>query len=78
MSEANRVRVGMAAKVRWIETGEEEEFQLVSAGGTSIPENKLAADTPLGRTLLGAQQGDTLTLEAPGGPTRVEIVAVHD
>ena len=59
------------------EDGDEMEFFVAPA------ENKVAGmllaspDSPLGAALIGAQPGDTITYEAPGGTFSYDVTAVR-
>jgi len=37
----------------------------------------MSPGSPLGKTLIGSNKGDTVTFESPGGPLKVEIVNVE-
>jgi transcription elongation factor GreA len=51
------------------ERGEQLTVDISSVGGVS-------PDSPLGRALLGAKQGETVDVEAPGGSWRARVVDV--
>jgi transcription elongation factor GreA len=51
------------------ERGEQLTVDISSVGGVS-------PDSPLGRALLGAKQGDAVDVEAPGGSWRARVVDV--
>ena len=39
-------------------------------------ENKISDDSPIGKALLGSRRGDTVTVEAPKGIIKFNIVEI--
>jgi transcription elongation factor GreA len=42
----------------------------------SVPEGRISAESPVGRALLGAREGDRVSFETPRGERQLEIVSV--
>lgn len=59
------------------ETGDEREVTIVGVDELDSGDLRVSWRSPLARALLTARVGDTVTLHAPRGPTRLEIVAVR-
>jgi transcription elongation factor GreB len=59
------------------ETGDEREVTIVGVDELDAGDARVSWRSPLGRALLTANVGDTVTLRAPRGPERLEIVAVR-
>lgn len=74
-SDDGTVRIGSLVTLR-DEFGDEEYL-------VAIPENRVrgfslaSPSGPLGRALIGASAGDTVSYEAPGGTFEVEIIRVR-
>jgi transcription elongation factor GreB len=59
------------------ETGGEREVTIVGVDELDTGDARVSWRSPLARALLKAKVGDTVTLRAPRGPERLEIVAVR-
>jgi transcription elongation factor GreB len=71
-----RVRFGATVTIL-SETGEEREVTIVGVDELDSGDARVSWRSPLARSLLAAQVGDTVTLHAPRGAERLEIVAVR-
>lgn len=74
--KGDRAQVGSKVGFRDTETGEEKEVTLVHRLEASMAEGKLSAESPVGRALLGASPGDTVTFETPSGSKKLEVLSV--
>ncbi len=59
------------------ETGETREVTIVGMDEIDAGDARISWQSPLAGALLRARVGDTVTLRAPRGPERLEIVAVR-
>ena len=59
------------------ETGDEREVTIVGVDELDSGDVRVSWRSPLARALLTAKVGDTVTLHAPRGPERLDIVAVR-
>jgi transcription elongation factor GreB len=61
------------------EAGDEIIYQIVGSDELEEVEglNKLSYEAPLGRALLGKQEGDDVTLRLPGGTTTYSLIKVE-
>jgi transcription elongation factor GreB len=59
------------------ETGEEREVTIVGVDELDTGDARVSWRSPLARALLTARVGDTVTVRAPRGPQRLEIIAVR-
>ncbi len=59
------------------ETGARREVTIVGVDELDSGDARVSWRCPLARALLTAKVGDTVTLRAPRGPERLEIVAVR-
>jgi transcription elongation factor GreB len=58
------------------EEGEERSYRLVGADESKAANGLISVDAPLGRALLGKQEGDTVTVTRPAGAVELTVVAV--
>ena len=71
-------RVFFGATVTIIyETGDEREITIVGVDELDADDARVSWRCPLARALLTAKVGDTVTVRAPRGLERVEIIAVR-
>ena len=70
--------VGMSSRVtvRDLEFDEEETYEIVGSQEASPLQGRVSDDSPFGRAVIGHRVGDQITVEAPAGQIRYEIVAV--
>jgi transcription elongation factor GreB len=73
----DRVRFGATVIFIHEESGEQREVTIVGVDELDAGDARVSWRSPLARALLTAQVGDTVTLRAPRGPERLEIVAVR-
>jgi transcription elongation factor GreB len=59
------------------ESGSEREVTIVGVDELDVGDARVSWRSPLARALLKARVGDTVTVRAPRGPERVEIVAIR-
>ena len=69
-------QVGSEVRFRDTDSGEEKGVTLVHRLEASMAEGKLSAESPVGRALLGASAGKTVTFETPSGQKKLEILSV--
>ena len=73
----DRVRFGATVTFLHEETGEEREVTIVGVDELDAGDARVSWRSPLARALLTAKVGDSVTVRAPRGPERLEIVAVR-
>ena len=71
-----RVRFGATVTILH-ESGGEREVTIVGVDELDAGDVRVSWRSPLARALLTASVGDTVTVRAPRGPERVEIIAVR-
>lgn len=72
-------RVRFGATVTLYDEGREEEvtYMLVGEPESDVNEGRLSIASPLGRALVGREEGDDVEFRAPGGIRRFSIVKVE-
>ncbi len=74
--KTDRVNVGTKVKIYDFEHGKEYEYSIVGVTEADPFENKISDDSPIGKALLGCRRGDTVTVEAPKGILRFNIMEI--
>lgn len=82
-SKIPRDRVGLGSMVVVLDTSKDEEatYNLVTTEEADAPNGKISTSSPIGRALLGKEQGDVVRVQSPGGVKELEILkltTVHD
>jgi transcription elongation factor GreA len=78
-SRINQSKVAFGAKVKVldIEADEEYVFTLVGADEADVRNGKISINSPVGRSLLGKEVGDTAIIKAPARTMEYEILEIN-
>ena len=69
--------IGCIVKVRDLDTGEIEEYSLVSSNEANAREGKISDESPVGAAIMGKTVGDSITVTVPSGLTlRYELITI--
>jgi transcription elongation factor GreA len=76
-------KVGLGSIVRVLDTKREEEvtYNLVTSEEADAANGKISTTSPIGRALLGKEEGDVVKVQSPGGLKEFEILkltTIHD
>lgn len=82
-SKIPRDKVGLGSTVVVLDTKRDEEIQylLVTSEEAAPAEGKISTTSPIGRALLGKEEGDVVKVQSPGGVKELEILkltTIHD
>ncbi|MBR5156364.1 MAG: transcription elongation factor GreA [Clostridia bacterium] len=70
------VVIGCKVKVLDIDFDEEAEYYIVGSTEADPNKNKLSDESPVGKALIGAKAGDTITVEAPNGEFQMKVLEI--
>ncbi len=78
-SRINQSKVAFGAKVKVldIEADEEYIFMLVGPDEADVRNGKISINSPVGRSLLGKEVGDTTIIKAPARTMEYEILEIN-
>ncbi len=75
---SKEIEIGSTVTVRNKTDGDEPETYVIVGSTEADPlEHKLSNESPLGRSFLGKQKGDTVVISAPAGSFKYEILKVQ-
>lgn len=77
----DRVAYGSTVELYDIDSGDAITYTLVMAEDADIGQNKISTTSPIGRGLMGKQEGDETEITTPSGKRRFEVVkltTIHD
>src|SRR5579885_3528136 len=74
MSRIPRDRVGLGSTVVVLDTNKDEEitYKLVTSEEADVAKGKISTTSPIGRSLLGKQVGDSVKVQIPDGTRELE------
>ena len=77
-TDANgKVIFGATVEIEDIESGKVVTYQIVGEDEASIKEGRISIGSPIARALIGKEEGDVVTVNAPGGVIEYEILSVQ-
>ncbi|HET8676866.1 MAG TPA: transcription elongation factor GreA [Blastocatellia bacterium] len=77
----DRVAYGSTVVLYDVDGGEELTYKLVMAEDAEIANGKISTTSPIGRGLMGRNEGDEIEILTPAGKRRFEIIkltTIHD
>ncbi len=77
LPQTGRVVFGCTVELFDLETEEEVSYQIVGDVEADISHNRIAVSSPIARALIGKEEGEEISFEAPGGTKGYEITAVR-
>ena len=75
--DLDKISVGCKVKVYDVEFEEEMEFKIVGSTEANSLEGKISNESPVGRALIGARKGDTVSVEMPAGVMEYKILGIE-
>jgi transcription elongation factor GreA len=73
---SDSVVFGTRVRVKDLDLGEEETFELVGPGDEDYNNNKILTTSPIGQGLLGKKRGEVAEIRVPMGTLRFEVVDI--
>ncbi|HWE50031.1 MAG TPA: transcription elongation factor GreA [Bryobacteraceae bacterium] len=79
MSKIPHDRTGLGSRVVVLDVKKNEEitYYLVTSEEADAPAGKISTSSPIGKSLLGKEVGDTVKMQAPGGTRELEILGLQ-
>ncbi len=72
----NSVSVGLKVRIQYIDLGGEDEFDLVGTTEANPKEGRISDHSPIGKALIGASVGDTVTADTPSGQIKLKVLEI--
>lgn len=67
---------GTRVRVKDLDCGEEEVYELVGPGDEDYDNNKILSSSPRGQAMLGKKVGDTISFKVPKGLLRYQVMEI--
>ena len=77
-TDANgKVVFGATVEIEDLNSAKTVTYQIVGEDEASIKEGRISVGSPIARALIGKEEGDVVTVNAPGGMIEYEILSVQ-
>ncbi|MEX2525197.1 MAG: transcription elongation factor GreA [Gammaproteobacteria bacterium] len=77
LDAGSKVVFGATVDLLNVETDKEVTYQIVGEEESDIESGLISISSPIARALIGKEEGDTVTVDAPGGAVEYEILEVR-
>ncbi len=77
LPQNGRVVFGCTVDLIDMDSEEEATYQIVGDIEADISKNRIAVSSPIARALIGKEEGEDATVEAPAGTREYEIIAIR-
>ncbi len=77
LNAGDKVVFGATVTIADAETDEEKRYQIVGDLEADIRQGLIAISSPVARAMIGKHEGDSISIDAPGGTRDYDIVSVE-
>jgi len=75
--KSGRVIFGVTVDLIALETDQTVRYRIVGEDEADVKANLISVGSPIARALIGKEEGDVVTVRAPGGDVEYEIAEIH-
>jgi transcription elongation factor GreA len=75
-NDSHIVGLGSNVDILYVDDDEKETYSIVGSMEADPFENKISNESPIGRAIIGKQEGDIIDVESPTGSYQIKIVKV--
>ena len=75
--DLDTINIGCMVKIRDLTEKEEMEYKIVGSSEANSLEGKISNESPVGRALMGAKKGATVTVETQAGPVKYKVLKIE-
>jgi transcription elongation factor GreA len=73
----DRIAFGATVKLLDVDTDEEKEYMLVGPDESDIKKGRISIQSPIGKSLIGKEEGDVVIIKAPSKTLEYEILEIR-
>jgi transcription elongation factor GreA len=71
--ESDKIVFGATVTILNVDTDESHTYQIVGESESDMKEGKISYNSPLGKALIGKEEGDSIVVKAPKGDIEYEV-----
>ncbi len=75
--DLDKISVGCKVRVLDVEYDEEEEFKIVGSSEASSLNGKISNESPVGKALIGAKEGEIVQVETQAGVIEYKVLEIQ-
>src|SRR5690606_14309763 len=76
LNAGSKIVFGATVELEDVESGKETRYQIVGDLEADIKQGLIAISSPVARALIGRHEGDSVSIDTPGGTREYDIVSV--
>lgn len=73
----NKISIGCKVKLMDLELKEEMEYKIVGSTEANSLKGKISNESPVGKALIGAKKGQTVTVETHAGELKYKVLGIE-
>ena len=75
--DLDKISIGCKVKIRDLEFEEDLEYKIVGSSEANSLQGKISNESPVGRALIGAKKGQTVTVETQAGALKYKVLEIQ-
>ena len=75
--DTNKISIGCTVKLKDLEFDEEIEYKIVGSSEANSLKGKISNESPVGKALIGAKKGQTVSVETQAGVFKYEVLGIE-
>ncbi|MBQ3791221.1 MAG: transcription elongation factor GreA [Lachnospiraceae bacterium] len=75
--DLGRINIGCRVKVKDLTDNETLEYKIVGSSEANSLQGKISNESPVGKALIGAKKGDTVTVETQAGAFKYKVMGIE-
>ena len=75
--DLDKINIGCKVRIKDLELKEEMTFKFVGSTEANSLKGKISNESPLGKALIGAKEGDTVKAETPVGIIKYKVLEIQ-
>ena len=75
--DLDKINIGCKVKILDLEYNDELEYKIVGSTEANSLKGKISNESPVGKALMGAKVGDTISVETQAGPVQYKVLGIE-
>ncbi len=75
--DLERINIGCRVKIRDLAENEDLEYKIVGSSEANSLQGKISNESPVGKALIGAKKGETVSVETPAGTFKYKVLKIE-